>query len=106
MVFSRGQSGQKNPNVTFAAEPIETWLARAKQQDKGTIWLVGGAKLVDECLQAGLVDEIILSIHPVLLGRGTPLFRGNQPETALELVSHRAYHTGLVQLVYRRPVNA
>lgn len=105
VVFSRGMSGQPHPKVKFATEPIEQWLSRAKQEDKGTIWLVGGAKLVDECLQAGLVDEIILSIHPVLLGRGIPLFRGNQPENRLELVSHRAYHTGLVQLVYRYPAS-
>ncbi|MDR3410549.1 MAG: dihydrofolate reductase family protein [Formivibrio sp.] len=106
VVFSRGHSGKPNSNVTFATEPIETWLARAKQEDKGTIWLMGGAKLVDECLQANLVDEIILSVHPILLGQGIPLFRGRHPEMTLELVSHRAYHTGLVQLVYRRPVKA
>lgn len=103
VVFSRGKTGTPNPNVTFATEPIDTWLEKAKQEDKGGIWLVGGAKLVDECLQAQLVDEIILSIHPILLGTGVPLFRGQHPQMALELVSHRAYHTGLVQLVYRRP---
>lgn len=102
VVFSSTLAGQTDPNVTFVTEPVVDWLQREKQTDRGTIWLMGGAKLVDECLQAGRVDEIILSIHPILLGNGIPLFRGKQPETRLELVSQRAYHTGLVRLVYRR----
>ena len=101
-MFSSTLAGQTDPNVTFVTEPVVDWLQREKQTDRGTIWLMGGAKLVDECLQAGRVDEIILSIHPILLGNGIPLFRGKQPETRLELVSQRAYHTGLVRLVYRR----
>jgi dihydrofolate reductase len=48
------------------------------------------------------VDEIMLSIHPILLGKGIPLFRGKQPETPLELVSSKAYQSGLVRLVYRK----
>lgn len=103
VVFSHELAGQADPHVTFATESVETWLTNAKQEEGGTIWLMGGSKLVDECLQAGLVDEIILSIHPILLGHGIPLFRGKQPEMALELVSSKSYHTGLIQLVYRRP---
>lgn len=102
IVLCSDSAGQTDPYVTFITEPIETWLPRIKKEPGGTIWLMGGSKLVDECLQAGLVDEITLSIHPILLGHGIPLFRGKQPEAALELVSSKAYHTGLVQLVYRK----
>lgn len=103
VVFSRTLAGQQDPDVTIVTEPVQDWVGRAKQEDGGTIWLMGGASLVDECLQQGLVDEIILSIHPILLGAGIPLFRGKQPEMALELVSSQSFHTGLIQLIYRRP---
>lgn len=103
VVFSKSLAGQTDPNVTFVTEPAKDWIGRAKQEEGGTIWLMGGSKLVDECLQTGMVDEIIMSIHPILLGQGIPLFRGKQPEMALELVSSKSFHTGLVQLVYRRP---
>ncbi len=103
VVFSSEAFHEKSQKVTFTTEPVADWLTRAKQEDRGTIWLVGGATMVDECLQAGQVDELILSIHPILLGQGVPLFRGMHPQTLLELASHRVYHTGLVQLVYRRP---
>lgn len=106
VVFSGTLAGQTDPHVTFVTESVQDWIGRAKQEAGGTIWLMGGSKLVDESLQAGLVDEIILSIHPLLLGHGIPLFRGNQPEMALELVSSKSFHTGLIQLVYRRPINA
>ena len=101
-VFSSTETESTDPNVTFVTESVEEWLQRAKQKTGGTIWLIGGSKLVDECLQAGLVDEIMLSIHPILLGKGIPLFRGKQPETPLELVSSKAYQSGLVRLVYRK----
>ncbi len=101
-VFCSQSAGQTDPNVTFVTERIEDWLVRAKQQCGRNIWVIGGSKLVDECLEAGLVDEITLSIHPVLLGKGTPLFRGKQPEMGLKLVYSKVYQTGVVQLVYQR----
>lgn len=101
-VFSSKETASPHPDVTFVTESIESWLAQAKQENGGTIWLMGGAKLVDECLQAGLVDELTLSVHPILLGQGIPLYRGRQPETPLELVSSKAYSTGLVRSVYRK----
>lgn len=101
-VFSSTLTDSPDTNITFVTEAVEEWLPRLKQKTGGTIWLMGGAKLVDECLQAGLVDEIMLAVHPILLGRGIPLFRGNQPETALDLVSSKSYASGLVRLVYRK----
>ena len=103
IVFSRTLAGQQDPNVSIVTESVQDWIDRAKQEEGGTIWLMGGGGLVDECLQQGRVDEIILSIHPILLGNGIPLFRGKQPEMHLELVSSQSFHTGLIQLIYRRP---
>jgi dihydrofolate reductase len=52
-------------------------------------------------LQAGLIDEIILSVIPVLLGAGTSLFSTTYPKKALKLLKSQSYSSGLTQLHYR-----
>ena len=69
----------------------------------GNIWLVGGAMLCQNFLKLGLVDEIRLSIVPVLLGDGLRLFDDAVPEVRLQLKNAVAYKTGVVELLYRKP---
>jgi dihydrofolate reductase len=69
----------------------------------GNIWLVGGAMLCQSFLGFGLVDEIRLSIIPVLLGDGLRLFDNSIREEKWELKNVIAYKTGIVELLYRRP---
>jgi dihydrofolate reductase len=72
-------------------------LKRRKGRD---IWLVGGADIVSILMNAGLVDRMILSIHPAVLGRGIPLFKGLTREIQMKLVKTISYPSGLVQLHY------
>lgn len=72
-----------------------------KEQDGNDIWLFGGANLVSSFLANGLVDEFLLSIHPVLLGGGKPLFESVKERTSLNLVETIPYSSGLVQLRYQ-----
>lgn len=65
------------------------------------IWLYGGAELTDALMKAGLVDEIWMSVHPILLGKGKPLFRPYENRMQLTLLESKAYGTGLVSLRYR-----
>jgi dihydrofolate reductase len=65
------------------------------------IWLVGGAMLCQSFLTLGLVDEIRLSIAPVLLGDGLPLFGNSGSEKRWRLKDVVAYKTGFVELSYR-----
>jgi len=64
------------------------------------IWLVGGAMLCQRFLALGLVDEIRLSIMPVLLGDGLRLFANSSVETRWRLKDVVAYKPGYVELVY------
>ena len=64
------------------------------------IWLVGGAMLCQSFLALGLVDEIRLSIMPVLLGDGLRLFANSSVETRWRLKDVVAYKPGYVELVY------
>ena len=65
----------------------------------GNIWLVGGAMLCQSFLRLGLVDEIRLSIAPVLLGDGLRLFGNPGTETRWHLKDVVAYKTGFVELL-------
>ncbi len=64
------------------------------------IWLFGGAELTTAFINAGMVDELWLSVHPILLGSGKPLFQGIDGRKHLKLVETKSYSTGLVSLKY------
>lgn len=64
------------------------------------IWLFGGASLTTSFLNAKLVDELWLSVHPIILGRGKPLFSDLPARVRLKLLESRSYDTGLVSLKY------
>ena len=68
----------------------------------GNIWLVGGAMLCQSFLRHGLVDEIRLSVMPVLLGDGLRLFGNSSTETRWRLKDVVASKTGIVELSYGR----
>lgn len=76
---------------------------KAELEETGAknVWLVGGGELVTSYLQEKLVDRVVVSLHPVLLGKGVPLFPGGFPKTLLELEEAESFDSGLVQLSYK-----
>lgn len=86
----------------FYTGRLDELVKELKTKKGKNIFCDGGAEVVNALLQHGLIDEIILSLIPVLLGEGTRLFKDKAPEQVMTLVSARAYDTGLVQLHYRR----
>lgn len=93
---------EKNEHATFWSGHIARLLKRLKQQEGKTIWLVGGSALVGEAITHDLLDELIVSIHPLVLGEGVPLFPSGLPRTKFQLVTSESFSTGLVQVTYRR----
>ena len=69
----------------------------------GSIWFVGGASVVGECLRLGLADEVRYSILPILIGEGIPFFGKLDTDVALHLTESRAYKNGIVELCYQVP---
>jgi dihydrofolate reductase len=67
------------------------------------IWLVGGAMLCQRFLELRLVDEIKLTVAPVLLGEGLRLFAGSPTEEKWNLKDVVAYKNGFVELSYSAP---
>ncbi len=75
-------------------------LAAVRAETDGGIYLDGGA-LIRAFLDAGLVDELTVSVIPIVLGAGAPLFAGTARRHALALQDVTAMAGGLVQLRYR-----
>jgi dihydrofolate reductase len=67
----------------------------------GDVWIVGGARVVRDFLDAGLVDEIDLFLIPRLLGDGVPLFAKSPRQADLHLVDTQPLPGGVVRLLYR-----
>jgi dihydrofolate reductase len=90
-----------SPNtVATSRTPADIVLELRARQGKD-LWLVGGGELVRECLDAGLIDDIVVSIHPILLGQGARFVALAAARTPLALTAERRYPSGLVQLSYR-----
>jgi dihydrofolate reductase len=72
-----------------------------KGQNGKDIWLFGGTSLVSWFLEEGLVDELSLAVHPLILGSGKPLFKQINKSHPLVLLSSTPYSSGLVILHYQ-----
>ncbi|HEY0413999.1 MAG TPA: dihydrofolate reductase family protein [Allosphingosinicella sp.] len=79
------------------------FVRRLKGEPGGNIVVMGGGELGSALIEAGLVDEIGLSVHPVLLGGGTPAFRALEGRAELELIEARPIARECVLLRYRVP---
>jgi dihydrofolate reductase len=77
-------------------------VAELKQQPGKPILALGSSQLVQTLVDHDLVDEYQLWQHPVVLGEGKKLFRGNGPRLDLTLLDSRTTGNGLVILTYAR----
>ena len=73
------QSGA-DTRITFISDPIQAAVAIAEDAAADKDVGIFGATLTRQCLQAGLLDEIVLHVAPVLLGRGVRLFGGEDAD--------------------------
>lgn len=76
-------------------------LAEVKRQPGKDLLLTGGAELAGTLTDRGLIDEYLVAVHPVVLGGGTPLFRGGG-RFGLRLVESRTFDGQTVLLRYSR----
>jgi len=99
VVTSRKLKSTKK-NVEFYSGDLNALADEKLAPRYRNVWLVGGAMLCQRFLELGLVDEIKLTISPVLLGDGLRLFDGPVPEQKWNLKNVVAYKNGFVELAY------
>lgn len=88
------------PGAILINGDIEGEVRRIKNEPGKDIWLFGGAGLTASLLNLGLVDEMSLAVHPIILGGGKPLFSQITDRIPLTLLDTKTYSSGLVSLTY------
>jgi len=94
----REHKNWKNVKIVHKFDPKE--IMRLKKQAGKAIW-VGGSNLAMSFIRAGLIDEFRFTISPVVIGAGTPIFRGLGRRLKLELIKTRKFRSGNVIQYYR-----
>jgi dihydrofolate reductase len=100
-VFSRTLPGLRRKGVRLVRDDAAAFVRALKEQPGKGICLMGGGELARSLLDAGLVDEVGLNIHPVLLGGGVPMFAAPGTRVRLELTGCRQLDGGCVYALYR-----
>ena len=99
-VFSRTLAGVAE-GMELVREDAAGFVGRLKAEPGGDIMVMGGGELGSALMEAGLVDEIGINVHPLLLGGGTPLFRPMNRRIELALIEARPIARDCVLLRYR-----
>ena len=99
MVFYRTLK-TNDSSIKVISENLEEEVKAIINSTRKDIWLLGGASLTTVMINANLVDELMISVHPLILGNGKPLFIDIQKRTKLKLIDNKTFSTGLVQLFY------
>ncbi|WP_224248803.1 dihydrofolate reductase family protein [Hyalangium gracile] len=99
-VFSRSMKESPNPRVKVLSDDPAGVVRRLKEREGRDIFLCGGGELASLLFAAGLVDEVLIKLNPLLLGSGIPLSPKLQNFVDLELLSTKVYKNGVVLLRY------
>jgi dihydrofolate reductase len=88
-------------DVRIANAPVgELYGEMATAAGDRVLWVVGGGGVASQFAEEGLLDEVHVTVVPVVLGAGKPLFERRLPNSAMQLSGTRAFQNGMVELRY------
>ena len=97
-IFSRRELPIAHPSVTLTSDDLVQLLGSL--QGLKRLWLLGGGRLAASFRRQGLITHCIISVIPVVLGGGIPLFADAPGQDSLRLLDAKSYSSGIVQLSY------
>jgi dihydrofolate reductase len=100
-VFSRTMAEGRNGPVEIVSEDAGKFLRKLKRRKGKDICVMGGGELAASLFEAGVIDEVGLNVHPVLLGSGIPLFLPMKRQVNLELLECQRFKNSCVLVTYR-----
>jgi dihydrofolate reductase len=92
-------------NSTLLGADVAEEVEKLKRQPGKDISVTGSATLVRSLLRDGVLDELRLMIHPVVVGRGRRLFEDGANQAPLELVESETFNSGVLYVTYRPAEN-
>lgn len=99
-VFSHDLQLVRDSSVTVQDGSPREVLRQLRSRPGLDIWLCGGGQLAGQL--ADEIDELIVKVHPIVVGDGIGMFRGAQQPVELRLVATRAFDSGVTVLRYQR----
>ena len=99
-VLSSRPLPKEKETITFYSGDLEEFVEQTLSQ-YNNIWMVGGSMLTREFLKQEFVDEIVVTIIPIILGNGLPFFEAIGKEIPLHLKDVKAFTDGMVELSYK-----
>jgi dihydrofolate reductase len=100
-VFSRTLGSIDAKGAELVRDDAGAFVRDLKERPGKGICLMGGGDFARSLFEAGVIDEVGLNVHPVLLGSGAPMFLDPCHRVALELVASRTIDGGCVYSMYR-----
>ena len=88
-------------NINFVQKNSSELVKDLKQKNGKSIWICGGAKIIQPLIQDNLIYEYYISVIPTILGDGIKLFEPVSNELKLKLKSTQSYN-GITELIYTR----
>ncbi len=100
-VLSRTLKESPDKNVEIIREDAAVFVRKLKTEEGKDIFIMGGGLLAKPLFEANLIDEVMVNIHPVLLGSGIPLFHELSRQIDLELMDCQSFKNNCVSVSYR-----
>lgn len=101
VVFSTTLENVEWNNSRLVKENVEEEIKRLKEQPGQDIVILGSPRFAHTLMQLGLIDEYKITVSPVLIGSGLPLFQGVQEKTSLKLIENKTFDSGAIGLIYQ-----
>ena len=101
-VFSRRDRAIPRADILVTAQSPMRVASELEERGLRRAWLVGGGQLAAAFREHGLISEYVISVVPVFIGAGVPLFAPGGPRENLKLADAKYYPNGVVQLRYLR----
>ena len=88
-------------NIHFIQGDICESILHMKRQEGKDIWICGGADIIQPLIEQNIIDTYHISVIPIILGSGIPLFQGRKTILKLKLAASKSYN-GITDLIYKR----
>lgn len=101
-VITRNKISSPKGNIHFITNNVIEIISDLKKKEGKDIWLVGGGEIVSMLLNYDLIDEMIITYIPVVLGTGKPLFPETKKESNWKLINSQSYDNSVLTVEYQQ----
>jgi dihydrofolate reductase len=99
-VFSHRPPGSGPAGVHFVTESVGAFAERLRKQPGKNVWMMGGGEIIGSFLDEDAIDEFVITVMPIIIGEGIPLFAPRHRTVALRLLGVKQFPDGVVQPHY------